>query len=193
MAAVAHRMVDTHKNIIGYRKHGAAEIIPEIADGLGHHIFRGAHPAKNHRAEGDTQDAQYHTGAQTEGHIRVNRLFHGIIVLCAVAASNQHTGTHGHTVEKADEHKNQAAGGADRRQGILAQKIAYTPGVKGIIELLEHMSQKDRKGKQQHFFPDHTLSQSVFIIQGGHFLFRSVAPATILLYSFCRRLSSRAV
>ena len=171
MLAVTHRVVDPHENIIGNGKDGSAEIKPEVADGLGQHILGSSHPPQDGGTEGHTQYTQCHTCAKAEGHIGMDGPAHGIVVLCSVAPGDQHTGTHGHTVEEADEHKDQTAGGADRRQGILSQKVAYTPGVKGIIKLLEHISQENRQGEQQHLFPDDTLGQSVFIVQGIHFLF----------------------
>ena len=55
--------------------------------------------------------------------------FIGEDALAAVSSS----GTHGHAVEKAHQHEDQTAGGADRRQGILTDEIAYAPGIKGLI------------------------------------------------------------
>ena len=68
-------------------------------------------------------------------------------------------GTHGYAVEEADHHKDEAAGGADRRQGVITQVVAHYPGIECVIKLLEHVAQEHGQGEKQHAFPNGTFRQ----------------------------------
>ena len=70
-----------------------------------------------------------------------------IIVFCTEMPGNDNTGAHGKTVEKADHQENQIAGGTDSCHGSIAQEITDTPSVKGVIQLLEYLPQKNRQGE----------------------------------------------
>ena len=149
-----------------------AEIIAEIADGLGKHFLRCAHPPQNGGGKQNTQNGQQDSCSKAKGHIGMDGFSHGGIILCAIVPGDDHTCAHGNTVEKADHHENQTAGRADSRQGGVAEKTPHNPGVKGVVKLLKHIAQKYRKGKQQHDFPDRPLGQRMLlVIQEKHFLF----------------------
>ena len=101
----------------------------------------------------------------------MNGFAHGGKVLRAEIFGDDDTGTHGQTVEEADHHKDQTAGGADGRQRVITDEVADTPGIKGIIELLKNVTKKDRKRKQKHGLPDGSLCQRVLLMkQWKHFL-----------------------
>ena len=171
MLAVAYGMEDAHEDIVHHCEDRAAEVAPEIQNGLGQHIRRSTHPTEDSRGKGDTHNGQRRTGTQTEGDIRVNGFAHGGKVLRAEIFGDDDTGTHGQTVEEADHHKDQTAGGTDCRKRIITDEVAYTPGVKGIIKLLKNVAQKDRKRKQKHGLPDGSLCQRVLLMkQWKHFL-----------------------
>ena len=147
MAAVTYGMQDAYEDIVHDGKDRTAEIKPEVGNGLGKYISGGAHPFEDRGRKNNTRNGQDRTGSKTEGHIGMNGQPHGLVVPCAKAAGNYDTGTHGNAVEKANHHKDQTAGGTDSRQGIFTQKIAYTPGVKGIVKLLKDIAQQYRQGK----------------------------------------------
>ena len=166
MTAVAHSVEDTHEDIVHHREDGTAEIVAEIADGLGQHLLGGAHPAQDRGGKGHTRNGQQHAGGEAEGDIRMYGLTHSCIVLRAIVPGDDHARAHGDAVEKAHHHKNQAAGGADRRQGGIPQEPAHHPGIEGIVELLEHIAQKHRQGEQQHGLPDGAFRQRIVFLHG---------------------------
>lgn len=90
-------------------------------------------------------------------------LAHSVIVSGAVASGDQNTGTHSNAVEEADHQEDQAAGGADGGQCVVAYVIADAPGVKGIVKLLEDISQENGQGEKQHCFPDRPAGQTMTI------------------------------
>ena len=181
MAAVAQGMEDAHEDIVHDGEHRTAEIKAEIADRLGHDLFRSAHPPQNGGGKHHTDDAQGNTSRQTEGHIRMDGPAHGCKISGSIVPGDDHACTHGHTVEKAHQHEDQAAGGADRRQGIFADKIAHTPGVKGVIKLLKNISQQNGHGKQEDSLPNRSFRQGIAFISHEKNLLsiQTVAPATI--------------
>ena len=159
--AVAYGVENAHENVIHDRKQTAAEVKTEIFDGLGQHFRRCAHPAQDHRRQADTHNGQHRTGHKAEGNGCVDGLAHGVILLGTESTGNDHTGTHSQAVEKADHHEDQTAGGADGGQGIVTDEITHTPGIEGVIKLLEHIPKKDRQGKQQDRFPNRPLGQGL--------------------------------
>lgn len=74
---------------------------------------------------------------------------------------DDHTGTHGQTIEKADHHENQTAGGTDSCQSVVANKIADAPSIKGIIQLLKDLPQKQGEGEQHQCLPNRAFGQGV--------------------------------
>lgn len=70
-----------------------------------------------------------------------------LVVLRAVIACDDDARADGDAVEKADEQKDQTAGGADGGIGVLIQEAADDKGVSCVVELLENVSEQDRQGK----------------------------------------------
>ena len=194
MLAVAHRVKDTHEDVVHDGENGAAEVESEINHRLGKNAFRCIHPPKNRRRESDAEHRQQDARSQAEGHIGVDGDAHFFMVLRTEETGDDHTGTHGHTVEKAHEHMDQTAGGADCSQGSIADETAHHPGVKGIVELLKNIAQKNGQGEKQDFFPDGTLGQRIRIgMQEKHFLCQKLqTQRSILLYSTRGEKSSDA-
>jgi len=183
---VAHGMENAHKNIVQDAEHSTAEIEPEIGNRLGKNLLRGAHPAQNGGAECNTKNGQKDTGGETEGYICMDGLAHAFKILCAEVTGDNGTRAHGHTVEKADHHKDQTAGGTDGGKGILADEIAYAPGVEGIIKLLEQIAHQDGKRKEDNLFPNRTFRQGVAVVHLLHFFLnvRCIRNNTVILLSY---------
>ena len=163
MAAVAHGMEYAHQQVVHDDEDGTGEIIPEIDDGEGQNLFWGTHPPEDGGGGTYTEDGQYDTKHQTEGHGGVNGIVHGFVIFGTEMLGDDDTGTHGKTIEKSYHQKHQTAGGTDRCQGIVTDEIAYCPGVKGVIKLLKNISQKNGKSEKENTFPDGTFGQGSLI------------------------------
>lgn len=180
MAAVAHGVENAYKHIVHHREDGAQKVETEILDGLGEHLRGSAHPPQDGGGEGHAQHGEESTCRQAEDDGGVDGLLHHVVFSGAVGAGDHHAGAHGQAVEEADEHKNETAGGADRRQGIVVDVVAYAPSVKGVVQLLEQVAEKHRHSKQYHRLPDGALDQG--LVFSGH--------GTRLLSSDCDHYST---
>ena len=84
-------------------------------------------------------------------------------------------------VKEADHHEDQTAGGTDRGQGIIAYVVAHAPGVKSVIQLLEHISQEHRQGEEDHSLPNRAFGEGILLgPQSGHLLSKNFYYYTIL-------------
>jgi len=144
MAAVTYGMKNAHKNVIHHGENTTGKEPAEIGDGLGQNLGGCAHPSQNGGGQTDTGNGKGDTGYQAKSNGGMDGFFHGGIVPCAVVPGDDHTGTHRNTGEKADHHENQASGGTDGGEGIITNEIANTPRIKGVIELLEYISEENR-------------------------------------------------
>jgi len=168
MAAVPNGVEDAHKDIVHHNEGGAPKVTAEIADRLGENVFGCPHPLQNDGGQRYANDRQSHAGHKAEGDGGVDGFSHGLVLLGAEAPGDDHAGTHSKTLEKADHHENETAGGTDRRKGIVVNKESDTPGVKSVIKLLKYIPQEDGHSKQQHAFPNGTLSQRIVLgMQNG--------------------------
>ena len=70
-----------------------------------------------------------------------------VVPSCAVVLADDHTCTGGKTQEEADEHIDDGADGAHRGVSGVADIVAYHPGVNGVIQLLEQISDEQRNSK----------------------------------------------
>ena len=193
MLAVAQRMENAYENIVHDAEQCAKEIIAEIGNGFRQHFLRSAHPAQDRWCEGDAQHSQCQTSCKTHGDVGMDGLAHGVIIPGSKTARDDDSRAHGDTVKEADHHKDQTSGGAHRRQGGVPKKMAHNPGVKGIVELLEYISQKNRKSEQKHPRPDGALGQRALTFHHGKMSSRKIrCTCNKQVYSFGGGLSSIA-
>ena len=165
MLAITDGVEDAHENVVHHREDRAAEIESEILNGLGEYIGGSAHPSKDHGRQCHTGYCQYGACGKAKGNGGMDGLGHGVILFGTVGPGNDNAGTHGNTVEKTDHHKDEAAGRTYRCQSIITDIVSYAPGVKGIVELLKHVSQEHRKGEEQDRFPNRAFRQGGFLVQ----------------------------
>ena len=167
VAAVPQRVKDAHEDVVHDGEQRTEEIVPEIGHGLGEHILRGAHPPQDGGGENDTQNGKRQTGTEPHGDVGMDGLDDGVVIPGTVTPGDDHAGAHCHAVEEADHHEDEVAGGTDRSQGGITQETAYHPGVKGVIKLLEDVSQKNREGEEQHSFPNRALGERALLLDHG--------------------------
>ena len=70
----------------------------------------------------------------------------------AEKARYEHARAQGNTVDKTNEQHNEACGGTDRRESLLADKITDNQRIDRVIELLEQVAQENGNRKKQHLF-----------------------------------------
>ena len=171
MLTVTHRVEDAHEDVVHHCKDGTQEVVAEILDGLGQHLGGRSHPSQNGGGQRHTGDSQRSTGDQAKGNGGVDSPFHRAVFPGTKRPGNDHACAHRHTVKEADHHKDQAAGGADCRQGIIAYVVAHSPSIKSVVKLLEHIAQEHRQGEKQHRFPNRSFGEGILLgPQCGHLL-----------------------
>ena len=163
MLAVPHGLENAHKDVVHHHKDGAAEIDPEIHDGVGQYVVRRFHPLENGGSEGDAQHREDDACHQAEGYVGMYGQGHAPLVFGAEVLGDDHAGAHGDAVEEAHHHENQTARRSDRGQSRLVQESTDNQGVCRVVHLLKNVAQQDGHGKEQQLFPDDTLGQGVLI------------------------------
>ena len=163
-AAVPHGLEDAGPHVIEHHRDGAQEIDPEIEDGVVNYVGRRPHPVENQRRERHAQHSEHRAGRQAQGQGGVDSPLQVLLVLGAVKAGDEHTGAQGHAVDEADEQQDQAGGGADRSQGLLADELAHNQRVHCVVELLEQVAEKNRQREQEHLPGDAAGGQPVLAV-----------------------------
>lgn len=92
---------------------------------------------------------------------------HVVVVLGTEIPGDDHPCADGDAAQKADEHEDKAAGGADRGQRVAAQKVAHNQGVGGVIELLKEIAEEDGQRKKGDAFANGAVEHggSAFLLQ----------------------------
>lgn len=157
MPAVADGLENPHEHVVHDKADGTGKVNLKICHGLFHDIWRRAHPDENLGREHCAHHGQENAGSQSESHSRVDGKPHAFRIPGAELARNDDAGAGGEAAEQADQHENQAAGGADCRQGAAPEEVADNQGVDGVVHLLEQIPEKKREGKVSDPFPDRAL------------------------------------
>ena len=75
----------------------------------------------------------------------------------AIVAGDNNPGANRNPIEKTNEQEDSITRGTDSRQGFTAQKVTDDQRVGRVVKLLKQIAEKDRQGKEQNLFPDHTF------------------------------------
>ena len=138
--AVTQSPHDCHADVIHNNSRNAAEINPQIHQGIRHNLFRCLHDPEQPGSQKQSKYGCNHRSNDAEQEIGVHRLIYGIHILSAEIFGNHHTAAGSHATEKTDNQENHAARGADRRKGVVVGKISYNPGIRHIIKLLQKLA-----------------------------------------------------
>ncbi len=159
--AVTHRLHNAHAGIIEHQTQRAKKIDPDIGDGGSQHFRRRVHQDKDLGREQTAKDHDQHSGGNAEGQRRMDGQLHPLFILRTEVAGDDHARTGEDAAEEADQHKDQAAGGADGGQRLIAQQIADDQGIGHIVELLKQVAQKQRQSEFNDFLSDRALCHAV--------------------------------
>ena len=106
---------DGHTDVIENNGGHAAEVHPEVLQGVGQDFHRCPH--QNQHFGNEQQTGSRCNQGREEG--------------------NDYTAANADTVKETDDHKGQIAAAADGSKGAVVGKIADDPGIRHIIELLQ--------------------------------------------------------
>ena len=149
-AAVADRLQNAGAHIVHDHRDRAEKVGAEVRHRVDQNVFGRTHPAQDLRGQQHAHHRQHRARRKPQRHRGVDRAAQTFPVLGTEIPRHHNARAQRHAVDKARQQKNQAAGGADRRQRLAAQKIAHDQRVGGIVQLLKQVADEDRQGKQQH-------------------------------------------
>ena len=158
--AVTHRLENAHGTVIQHYEQNAPEVDAQIIHRISQHLLRGVHQPEQRRRKAHAHKGKQGAGHQTARHGGAHGALHLVLVPGAERPGDDYTHAAVDTAHEAHQQKNQRAGGGDRRQGVFPHEIAHHQGVHHIIELLEHLAQKQGQGEPQQPAFDVALEQA---------------------------------
>lgn len=176
MPAVSDGLEDADQYVVEDKCQRTGEINPEIEDRVRHDVCGSSHPDKHLGSQDQTDDRQKDACHKGERHVGMDGALKFFNLARAVIAGDHNACAHGDAVKKADHEKDQAAGGADCREGVASEKVSYDQGVGCVVELLEQISQKKRESEHDDLFPDRPFCHQCAGLCFTHFL----PPAVVL-------------
>ena len=87
----------------------------------------------------------------------MHRVVQSLVVMRAVGLGNHDAGARRKSRAESDQHVDDAAGAADRRKRLLADKTADDHRIDGILKLLKQQPDGHRDRKLQKLLPDNAL------------------------------------
>ena len=105
------------------------------------------------------------TLALADNKLREHRL--NKVQMNTVKPGDKYPGTQRQTVDEASEQHDEAAGGTDSGQGLLADELAHDQGVHRVVQLLEQVAEENGQGKGEHF-PGHAAHRQQVLIHVRH-------------------------
>ena len=128
---------DGHTDVIENNGGHAAEVHPEVLQGVGQDFHRCPHQNQHFGNEQQTGSRCNQGREESKKEGVVNGLLGIGVVLCPEVPGNDYTAANADTVKETDDHKGQIAATADGSKGAVVGKIADDPGIRHIIELLQ--------------------------------------------------------
>ena len=161
-AGIAHGPEDAGPHVVDKGGDGAAEIDPQIGEGVAHHVLGGTHEAQDGAGEENAHDVDDDAGGQGQGDARMNGLPQLLTLAGAVVLGDDHGGAGGEAHEEVhqevDDDRRGAAHGA---QGGGAHEVAHDDGVHRVVELLEKGAQQDGKEEGEERLEDGPLGDLI--------------------------------
>ena len=122
---------------------------------------RRVHQDKDLGGEQAAKNHDQHSGGNAKGQRRMDGQLHPLFILRPEVAVDDHARTSEDAAKKADQHKDQAAGGADGGQRLIAQQIADDQGIGDIVGLLKQVAPRSRgRANLMIFFSDWALGDA---------------------------------
>ena len=148
---VSHGVQYAGNHVIQHGKNRSRKINFQVDDGFRQDLFRRVHPQEQRPADQHTQDAHENAQKESDGDGGMNRFLHSVSILSPQVLGDDDPGAHGRTLGEGDDQKNHGTAGSHGCQCIGADEFSHDDGVKGIVKLLQQVSQNQWDGKQKNF------------------------------------------
>ena len=149
-AAVAQRVHDALAGVVHHDGENAEEVVAEIGDGLRQDVRVGAHPAKEGRRQRNAENGQDNAAENGQQDVRMDGAGDARIISGSKIAGDGDARAHRHAGKEADDQEDQRSGRADGGQRLVAKKTADDQCVRGVVKLLEHLTEQNGNGKRSN-------------------------------------------
>lgn len=148
---ISHGIQYAGNHVIQHGKNRSRKINFQIDDGFRQDLFRRVHPQEQRSADQNAQDAHDNAQEKGDGDGSMDRFLNPVPILPPQVLGDDDPGTHGRTLGEGDDQKNHGSAGSHGCQRIGANAFSHDDGVKGIVKLLQQVSQNQWDGKQKNF------------------------------------------
>lgn len=145
MPGIACCIHDSHGYVVHDAEQDSEGVYPEVGDRALHYVRRGSHPTQDSGCKQYPEDGKKQTGHKAESQIRMDGFPEPLVVSGSEVFGDYDSCSDCKAVEEADHHEDQASGGCHACQGLRPECVADNQRVGSIVELLEKVSQKERK------------------------------------------------
>ena len=165
-AGIAHRAQHRRAKVVEHVEGHAEEVDADVLRGQRQHVVRGAHPSQKCAAEDEAEHAHDHAADEADGDGGVHGLLRVFEVARAVIVGGDDVRADREPQKHVDDQIDQRAGGAHRRQRLLAREAADHDHVRGVVEQLkdarQHQRQRERRHLRNQFSVGHIQLIAVF-------------------------------
>ena len=148
---VSHSIQYAGNHVIQHGKNRSRKINFQIDDGFRQDLFRRVHPEEQRPADQNPQDAHDNAQKKGDGDGCMNRFLNTVSILSPQVLRDDNSGTHGGTLGEGDDQENHGSAGSHGCQCISTDEFSHDDGVKGIVKLLQQVSQNQWHGKKENF------------------------------------------
>ena len=146
-AGIAHGAQNSRAHVVDHKPQDSGEIDIQVRRGLGKHVIGRFHEAQHVGRHPKSQRRKQNAQDQRHGDGGMDAFADLVLALGAVELGDHHAGAAGQTGKKADEHVHNRPYGTNSRKGLIADIVAYHPGIHRIVKLLENIACQQRQGK----------------------------------------------
>ena len=143
---------DGGTEIVQHDGRHAQEVDAQVQHGQVHDVLRRAHQVQQGVCHKNTCDQQKSAGGQGHGNDCVNRVADLVTASLPQQVGDHHVRADREPQEKVDHQADDGGVAAHGRHGLGIRETADNGKVCGIEQLLQHAADRQRQGKQDHFF-----------------------------------------
>ena len=165
-AGIAHGADDACAEIVQHVEGHADEVNAQVQGGQVDDVVGAAHHVQQGTGQAQAQDHDKHTGHQRQGDGGMHAAGYALTIACAVGMGDDDVAAQGKTHEQVGQQVNQRAGGAHRRQGLGACKLADNGNIRSVIKQLQDAGEHQRQGEAEHQRKERPLSHIEVAVTG---------------------------
>ena len=138
---------DSRADVVENQEADSCKVNLEVRISLLENAFRDGNQTQHKRRQGNSHHRHNQADEERAENRRVNRILHTADVFRAESLGNHNLRSSGKSREKAYYGEDELGGSSDGRKCVLPKEFPHHETVHRVVELLEHVSGEERKGK----------------------------------------------